>query len=82
MIVTRDRKGNVNTLLNRCRHRGASLCEQPSGKANGFTCPYHAWSYSLDGQLRGIPYPDGYEGVIDKADLSLQNAAHREPTAG
>src|SRR5918999_442467 len=72
VIVTRDRKGNVRTLLNRCRHRGASLCERPRGEANGFTCPYHAWSYGLDGRLRGIPYPDGYEGVMEKRDLSLR----------
>ncbi|MET0821060.1 MAG: aromatic ring-hydroxylating dioxygenase subunit alpha [Aeromicrobium sp.] len=72
VIVTRDRKGGINTLLNRCRHRGASVCEVKSGVANGFTCPYHAWSYSLDGQLRGIPYPDGYEGVLEKGDISLR----------
>ncbi|MGC7098177.1 aromatic ring-hydroxylating oxygenase subunit alpha [Amycolatopsis lurida] len=72
VIVTRDRKNTIHTLLNRCRHRGASLCEKPQGQANGFTCPYHAWSYSLDGKLRGIPYPDGYEGVADKRDLSLK----------
>ncbi|MDA3644995.1 aromatic ring-hydroxylating dioxygenase subunit alpha [Saccharopolyspora indica] len=72
VIVTRDRKGELRTLLNRCRHRGASICEKPSGKANGFTCPYHAWSYGLNGQLRGIPYPDGYEGIIDKSELSLK----------
>ncbi|MFI0467650.1 Rieske 2Fe-2S domain-containing protein [Saccharopolyspora sp. 5N102] len=72
VIVTRDRKGAIHTLLNRCRHRGASLCEKPKGQANGFTCPYHAWSYGLDGKLRGIPYPDGYEGVVDKTELSLK----------
>ncbi|MEV0089158.1 aromatic ring-hydroxylating dioxygenase subunit alpha [Saccharopolyspora sp. NPDC050642] len=72
VIVTRDRKGNIHTLLNRCRHRGASLCEKPKGQANGFTCPYHAWSYGLDGKLRGIPYPDGYEGVVGKTELSLK----------
>lgn len=72
VVVTRDRKRNVHVLLNRCRHRGASVCEKPQGKANGFTCPYHAWSYGLDGTLRGIPYPDGYEGVLDKRDLSLR----------
>ena len=66
VIVNRDRKGNFNVLLNRCRHRGASVCEVPKGKANGFTCPYHSWSYSLEGHLRGIPYPDGYEGVIER----------------
>jgi benzoate/toluate 1,2-dioxygenase subunit alpha len=71
VIVTRDRKGVLRTLLNRCRHRGASVCEKPSGRANGFTCPYHAWSYGLDGALRGVPYPDGYEGVLDRKDISL-----------
>ncbi|MGW0038418.1 aromatic ring-hydroxylating oxygenase subunit alpha [Gordonia sp. NPDC003376] len=71
VIVTRDRKGTINTLLNRCRHRGASVCEQRTGTANGFTCPYHAWSYGLDGRLRGIPYPDGYEGVMDKEGMGL-----------
>lgn len=72
VVVTRDRKRNVHVLLNRCRHRGASVCEKPQGKANGFTCPYHAWSYGLDGTLRGIPYPDAYEDVLDKRDLSLR----------
>jgi anthranilate 1,2-dioxygenase (deaminating, decarboxylating) large subunit len=72
VIVNRDRKGNFNVVLNRCRHRGASVCEVPKGKANGFTCPYHAWSYSLDGKLRGIPYPDGYEEVLEKKDFGLQ----------
>ncbi|MEV8225654.1 aromatic ring-hydroxylating dioxygenase subunit alpha [Streptomyces sp. NPDC079167] len=72
VIVAKDRKGTVNTLLNRCRHRGASLCEQRTGHANGFTCPYHAWSYGLDGKLRGIPYPDGYEGILEKGELSLR----------
>lgn len=71
VIVTRDRAGVLRTLLNRCRHRGASLCEKPSGQANGFTCPYHAWSYGLDGTLRGVPYPDGYKGVLDRSDLPL-----------
>jgi phenylpropionate dioxygenase-like ring-hydroxylating dioxygenase large terminal subunit len=72
VIVTKDRRGNINTLLNRCRHRGASVCEQKKGNANGFTCPYHAWSYSLDGKLRGIPYPEGYEGVLAKDEISLK----------
>ena len=57
VIVSRDRRGGINVLVNRCRHRGASLCEVPKGNANGFTCPYHAWSYALDGKLRGIPTP-------------------------
>lgn len=72
VIVSRDRRGGINVLLNRCRHRGASVCETPKGNGNGFTCPYHAWSYALDGSLRGIPYPEGYEDVVEKKDLPLQ----------
>lgn len=71
VIVNRDRKGNFNVLLNRCRHRGATVCEIPKGRANGFTCPYHSWSYALDGRLRGIPYPDGYDEDLDKKELPL-----------
>lgn len=73
VIVSRDRKGRISVLLNRCRHRGALLCEKPSGAmASGFTCPYHSWSYALDGRLRGIPYPEGYPEDIDKSRLGLQ----------
>lgn len=72
VIVSRDRRGGINVLLNRCRHRGASVCEVTKGNGNGFTCPYHAWSYALDGTLRGIPYPEGYEDVAEKKDLPLQ----------
>ncbi|MFE2940891.1 Rieske 2Fe-2S domain-containing protein [Streptomyces sp. NPDC059255] len=72
VIVSRDRRGGINVLLNRCRHRGASVCETPKGNGNGFTCPYHAWSYALDGTLRGIPYPEGYEDVAEKKDMPLQ----------
>ncbi|WP_040167370.1 aromatic ring-hydroxylating oxygenase subunit alpha [Microbacterium gorillae] len=72
VIVSRDRKGAVHTMLNRCRHRGATVCETRTGQVNGFTCPYHAWSYGLDGALRGLPYPDGYEGIMDKKVMGLK----------
>ena len=71
VIVVRDKSGAVNVLQNRCRHRGATVCEQHKGNAKGFTCPYHSWTYGLDGALRALPYGDGYEGVIDKTELPL-----------
>ncbi|UUC47660.1 aromatic ring-hydroxylating dioxygenase subunit alpha [Pseudomonas citronellolis] len=71
VIVVRDKKGQVNVLENRCRHRGATVCEKHKGNATGFTCPYHSWSYGLDGKLRALPYPDGYEDILDKAELPL-----------
>ncbi|MFP3570466.1 aromatic ring-hydroxylating oxygenase subunit alpha, partial [Paraburkholderia sp. SIMBA_030] len=57
VIVVRDRKKAINVLLNRCRHRGATVCEHKKGKTNSFVCPYHGWGYALDGSLRGIPHP-------------------------
>ncbi|MGE0666140.1 MAG: aromatic ring-hydroxylating dioxygenase subunit alpha [Sphingomonadales bacterium] len=74
VIVTRDKEGAVHVLLNRCRHRAATVCEQDKGNTRGFVCPYHNWSYGLDGRLVGIPYGDGYRGVLKKADFPLVSA--------
>ncbi|HCP55415.1 MAG TPA: Rieske (2Fe-2S) protein, partial [Pseudomonas sp.] len=73
VIVVRDKKGAINVLENRCRHRGATVCEKHKGNATGFTCPYHSWSYALDGKLRALPYPDGYEDILDKSELPLNS---------
>jgi len=71
VIVVRDRKRNINVLLNRCRHRAANVCEHQKGKTNNFVCPYHGWGYGLDGALRGVPHPESYEDTLDKANLGL-----------
>lgn len=73
VIVVRDRKGVVHVHVNRCRHRAATVCEVPKGKTNSFVCPYHGWSYGLDGSLRGVPYEKGYEGVLDRAKFPLRS---------
>lgn len=73
VIVTRDRKNKVHVLLNRCRHRGATVCEVHSGKTNSFVCPYHGWAYSLDGALRGVPYETSYAGKLEKGELGLKS---------
>jgi len=54
VIVCRAADDSVHALLNVCRHRGSRVCVARSGTAQGggFTCPYHAWSYGLDGRLR------------------------------
>ena len=71
VIGTRARNGEVHVVLNRCRHRGATVCDRNEGNTGAFTCPYHAWSYGLDGRLIGVPYSDGYGDLIDKAALPL-----------
>ena len=73
VIVVRDRKKQVRVLLNRCRHRAATVCEHKKGKTNTFVCPYHGWSYALDGSLRGVPHPESYGDILDKAELPLVN---------
>jgi phenylpropionate dioxygenase-like ring-hydroxylating dioxygenase large terminal subunit len=71
VIVTRDREGQVHVLLNRCRHRAGSVCEERKGKTAGFVCRYHGWSYDLTGRLRGVPHPSGYGPEFDKGDYPL-----------
>lgn len=51
VILCRDDAGKVRALANVCRHRGSRVCLDHSGKARRFTCPYHAWTYNLDGSL-------------------------------
>lgn len=70
VIVNRDKAGQVRVMLNRCRHRGATICERKKGNSPGFVCPYHAWTYGVDGALKGLPLPKGYQD-FDKADYGL-----------
>jgi phenylpropionate dioxygenase-like ring-hydroxylating dioxygenase large terminal subunit len=71
VIVARDRKKNIHVMFNRCRHRGATVCEGKKGKTKAFTCPYHGWGYGLDGSLRALPKPEEYENILDKAEFGL-----------
>ena len=56
IIVSRNRRGAARAFFNVCRHRGARVCSQESGTAaRSFQCPYHAWTYDLDGKLVAAP---------------------------
>lgn len=57
LIIARDEANTVRALSNICRHRGSPLAEG-RGNARVFSCPYHAWTYRLDGNLRGAPHMD------------------------
>ena len=52
VIISRDRNNQINALMNVCRHRGSRVCVEKSGSKRVFSCPYHAWTYELDGKLR------------------------------
>src|SRR5690242_1871177 len=51
IVVARGEKGEVHAFHNVCRHRGSLVCDQPQGRSKRFVCPYHQWSYGLDGRL-------------------------------
>ena len=53
VILVRGYDGAVRALVNVCRHRGSRVCKDPCGKVKRFVCPYHGWSYGLDGRLLG-----------------------------
>jgi len=65
----RGRDGQARGFKNACRHRGTELATG-KGCAGAFVCPYHGWSYGLDGALLGIPHEDGFPDV-DKLSLGL-----------
>ncbi len=61
-IVLRGDDGEVRALNNVCRHRGSRLCGDAGGNTTILTCPYHAWSYGLDGRLRSArEMPQGFD---------------------
>ncbi|MET8158869.1 aromatic ring-hydroxylating dioxygenase subunit alpha [Sphaerisporangium sp. NPDC005289] len=78
VIVSRAEDGSARAFLNVCRHRGARLCTEESGRVRrAFQCPYHAWAYDLDGTLIAAPnlstMPD-----IDRVEYGLVTAHVRE----
>src|SRR3981081_3345688 len=70
LIVLRDKDAVVRGFYNVCRHRGTRLKEDACGHAAAIQCPYHAWTYGLDGKLTGAPHMDDVPG-FDKAEYSL-----------
>jgi phenylpropionate dioxygenase-like ring-hydroxylating dioxygenase large terminal subunit len=69
VVVVRDRDGVLRAFLNVCRHRGSLVCEG-EGRRETLQCPYHAWTYDLDGALRSAPRADREPG-FDRDDLGL-----------
>jgi Rieske 2Fe-2S family protein len=78
LILSRNRRGEPRAFFNICRHRGAKLCSEDSGSGRrSFQCPYHAWTYDLDGKLIAAPnltrMPD-----VGREEYGLHKAHVRE----
>lgn len=74
VLVTRDRAGAVHVLLNRCTHRGATVCRVEQGNARRFACPYHNWTFTNAGDLATVPLDEAYGEDFDTGALSLGRA--------
>src|SRR5699024_1719289 len=83
VILTRNRQGQIHVFLNSCTHRGMKLCRYDQGNNRTFTCPYHGWSFSTDGELverpgdlMGVPgHASHYKGELDKKEWGLKRVA-------
>jgi Rieske 2Fe-2S family protein len=75
VIVLRDTTGEIRAFHNHCRHRGSRLCQQAHGKLGAtIQCPYHAWTFGLDGALRAVPAMSEVDG-FDPANYPLHSVA-------
>ena len=76
VIVVRNKNAGTSVLLNSCRHRGNAVCRAEQGNTRTFLCPYHGWSYALNGELVGVPgLRDFYRNDLKKDELGLGQAA-------
>ena len=78
LVLTRDLKGNLRAFHNTCRHRGSILCTDAKGRFEGgsIVCPYHAWTYSLEGDLIATPHQ------LESADFDMNNYSLYDVSVG
>ncbi len=67
VLLVRGDDGALRAFLNVCRHRGTRLCAAETGSARALVCPYHGWSYRLDGRLLGVPHEEGFPTLVRDA---------------
>ena len=63
VIIVKSKDGIIRAFHNTCSHRGVALATEQKGNAAAFRCPYHGWTFSNNGDLKGIPSPDYFEHV-------------------
>ena len=64
VLIVRGKGGAIHGFLNRCAHRGVQICQHDTGHfTKQIVCPYHQWTYDLEGRLLGLPFRRGVKGV-------------------
>ena len=76
-LMVRTREGEVAVLANRCSHRGVQLCAGSTGNVGSFSCMFHGWTFSLAGELKGVPQPIGQCAETDVLALDRPGAVDR-----
>ena len=75
LVLVRDRTGAINGFHNVCSHRGVLLVTGPERHRSSLRCPYHSWTYGLDGRLVRTPHAGGWNldscPALEKSDLGL-----------
>lgn len=73
VIVVRQKDGSIAAFLNQCRHRGMRVCRSDSGNTTAFACPYHGWTFGINGALLSVPHEsDGYRNELCKEEWPLR----------
>lgn len=71
IIIVRDKNNEVRAFHNVCRHRASAIVQENYGSASRFTCPYHAWTFGLDGRLIAVPDQERNFRCLDKSEKGL-----------
>lgn len=82
VIVALASDGQIHVSVNSCTHRGLPVCRFDYGNAKRFICPYHNWSYDIDGSLVAIPQERTMSRGVDKSKLGLAKVARVEEYRG
>lgn len=82
VVLTRSHDNSLHVLVNSCSHRGTEVCAAERGNVTVLTCPYHAWSFELDGALHRVPFAETLGADIDRREWGLATAAHVESYKG
>lgn len=77
LLITRDNKDAIRVFHNVCSHRGMHLADAPCSTNGLVRCPYHSWTYQLDGKLRGTPHIGGF-GVHEHPEFNKAESGLRE----